>query len=121
VTVASYPWQASGRAVSVDRADGLTKWIVDPDTDRLLGAGIVGVGAGELIAECALAIEMGCAARDVAETIHPHPTLSETVSFASQVHLGLATEIYRPRRQRPNGSGAEPSAPVETVSAETAR
>jgi dihydrolipoamide dehydrogenase len=99
VSVAQYPWQASGRATAVGRTDGLTKWIVDPDTERLLGAGIVGAGAGELIAEAVLAIEMGCTARDVAQSIHPHPTLSETVGFASEVMLGTATEIYRPRRK----------------------
>jgi len=99
VTVAQYPWQASGRAVAVGRTDGLTKWILDPDTHRVLGAGIVGAGAGELIAEAVLAIEMGTTIRDIAETIHPHPTLSETWGFASEVALGIATEVYRPRRR----------------------
>ncbi len=100
VAVAQYPWQASGRAQAVGRTDGLTKWIIDPATDQLLGCGMVGAGAGELIAEAVLAIEMGCTARDVADTIHPHPTLSETVAFAAETHLGFATEIYRPRRDR---------------------
>jgi dihydrolipoamide dehydrogenase len=100
IAVAQYPWQASGRAIAVGRTDGLTKWIIDPATERVLGCGIVGAGAGELIAEAVLAIEMGALARDVAESIHPHPTLSETVSFASEVHLGTATEVYRPRREK---------------------
>jgi dihydrolipoamide dehydrogenase len=99
VKVSQYPWQASGRAIANGRTDGLTKWIVDPATDRVLGCGIVGSGAGELIAEAVLAIEMGCQVRDVAETIHPHPTLSETIAFAGEVHLGTATEVYRPKRK----------------------
>ena len=96
--VAQYPWQASGRAHAIGRTDGLTKWIVDPSSQRVLGAGIVGTGAGELIAEAVLALEMGSKARDVAHTIHPHPTMSETTAFASEVFLGTATEIYRPKR-----------------------
>ncbi len=99
VTVAQYPWQASGRAIANGRTDGLTKWIIDPETDRVLGCGIVGAGAGELIAEAVLAIEMGCHMRDVAESIHPHPTMSETVAFAGEVYLGTATEVYRPKRK----------------------
>ncbi|MEM8864775.1 MAG: dihydrolipoyl dehydrogenase [Planctomycetota bacterium] len=99
IKVASYPWQASGRATANGRTDGLTKWIIDPETDRVLGCGIVGQGAGELIAESVLAIEMGCQIRDIAESIHPHPTLSETVAFAGEVHLGTATEIYKPKRK----------------------
>jgi len=97
--VAQYPWQASGRAIANGRTDGLTKWIIDPETDRVLGCGIVGAGAGELIAESVLAIEMGCKIRDIAESIHPHPTLSETIAFAGEVHLGTATEVYRPKRK----------------------
>jgi dihydrolipoamide dehydrogenase len=100
ISVAQYPWQASGRAMAIGRTDGLTKWVIDPETDRVLGCGIVGAGAGELIAEAVLAIEMGAVIRDLAESIHPHPTLSETVSFASEVHLGTATEVYRPRREK---------------------
>ncbi len=92
-----YPWAASGRAVSLGRTEGLTKFLVDPESERILGVGIVGAGAGELIAEGVLAIEMGCTARDVGESIHPHPTLSETVAFAAEAFLGSATEIYRPR------------------------
>jgi dihydrolipoamide dehydrogenase len=99
VKIAQYPWQASGRAIANGRTDGLTKWIIDPDTDRVLGCGIVGSGAGELIAESVLAIEMGCTIRDIAESIHPHPTLSETIAFAGEVHLGTATEVYRPKRK----------------------
>ncbi|MFV2066232.1 MAG: dihydrolipoyl dehydrogenase [Pirellulales bacterium] len=99
VTVAQYPWQASGRAAAVGRTDGLTKWILDPESGRVLGAGIVGAGAGELIAEAVLAMEMGSTIRDIAETIHPHPTLSETWAFAGEVALGIATEVYRPLRK----------------------
>lgn len=99
VDIATYPWQASGRALANGRTDGLTKWIVDPETDRVLGCGIVGSGAGELIAEAVLAIEMGCNVHDIAGSIHPHPTLSETVAFAGEVHLGTATEIYKPKRK----------------------
>ena len=98
VEVAQYPWQASGRAVAVGVSNGMTKWLIDPATDRVLGCGIVGSGAGELISEAVLAIEMGCTARDVAESIHPHPTLSETLAFSAEVHLGTATEVYRPKR-----------------------
>jgi dihydrolipoamide dehydrogenase len=97
VDVARYPWSASGRAHAVGRTDGLTKLLFDPDTTRLIGAGIVGSDCGELIAECALAIETGCKALDLAETVHPHPTLGETVSGAAAVQLGLATEVG-PRR-----------------------
>lgn len=100
VKVAMYPWQASGRAVANGRTDGLTKWIIDPESDRVIGCGIVGAGAGELIAEAVVAIEMGCTVRDVAESIHAHPTLSETIAFAGEVHLGTATEIYKPKRKQ---------------------
>jgi dihydrolipoamide dehydrogenase len=100
VEIAQYPWQASGRAIANGRTDGLTKLIVEPGTERVLGCGIVGSGAGELIAEAVVAIEMGCTARDLAESIHPHPTLSETLSFAAEVQLGTATEVYRPKRKQ---------------------
>ncbi len=99
IEVSRYPWAASGRAHALGRTDGLTKILVDPETDRVLGVGIVGPGAGELIAEGALAIEMGCAARDLVDTIHPHPTLGETVAFSAENYFGLATEIYRPRSE----------------------
>ncbi len=97
VEVSRYPWAASGRAQALGRTEGLTKILVDPESDRVLGVGIVGPGAGELIAEGGLAIEMGCAARDLVETIHAHPTLGETVAFSAENYFGLATEIYRPR------------------------
>jgi len=97
--VAVYPWAASGRAIALGRTEGLTKILVDPDTDRVLGVGIVGAGAGELIAEAALAIEMGCEVTDIAETIHPHPTLGETMMNAGDSYFGTATEIYKPKRK----------------------
>ncbi|MFM1997162.1 MAG: Dihydrolipoyl dehydrogenase [Planctomycetota bacterium] len=97
VEVSRYPWAASGRAHALGRTDGLTKILVDPETDAVLGVGMVGPGAGELVAEGVLAIEMGCSARDLMETIHPHPTLGETVAFSAENYFGLATEIYRPR------------------------
>ena len=90
---ASFPWAASGRAISIDRTEGVTKLIYDPKTKRLLGAGIVGVNAGELIAEMTLAMEMGADLEDVALTIHPHPTLSETPFFAAEVALGTITDM----------------------------
>lgn len=97
---AVYPWAASGRAQSLTRTEGLTKWLVDPQTRRLLGCGIVGLGAGELIAEAVLAIEMGAVVGDLGESIHPHPTLSETMMHAVHALEGTATEIYKPRRDR---------------------
>jgi len=96
---ASFPWAASGRALSLARPEGLTKLIVEPGTRRVLGAGIVGVGAGELIAELVQAIELGADAEDVALTIHPHPTLSETVGFAAEMAEGTITDLM-PRRRR---------------------
>jgi dihydrolipoamide dehydrogenase len=96
---AVYPWAASGRAVALGRTDGLTKVLVDPDTERVLGVGIVGPGAGELISEATLAIEMGCEVTDLTETIHPHPTLSETMMNAGEMFFGTATEIYKPKRR----------------------
>ena len=97
VEISRYPWAASGRAQALGRTEGMTKIIVDPETDTVLGVGMVGPGAGELVAEGTLAIEMGCSARDLSETIHPHPTLGETVAFSAENYFGLATEIYRPR------------------------
>ncbi len=97
VEVSKYPWPASGRAQALGRTDGLTKLLIEPDTGRILGAGLVGVGVGELISEMALAMEMGAVVEDLAETIHPHPTMSETLTFSAEAHLGSAVEIYRPR------------------------
>lgn len=98
VEVAIYPWAASGRAQALGRTEGFTKWIIDPETERVLGCGIVGPGAGELIAEAVLAIEMGCEVRDITESIHPHPTLSETVMNAGEIFFGTAVELYKPKR-----------------------
>src|SRR5688500_8666652 len=98
VTVARFPWAASGRALTLDRPDGMTKLLIDPDTQRLLGVGIVGPGAGELIAEGVLAIEMGANATDIKMSIHPHPTLSETLMESAEVFFGHATHVYRPKR-----------------------
>jgi dihydrolipoamide dehydrogenase len=100
VEIVRYPWAAIGRAQALGRTEGLTKLVVDPTTERILGIGITGINAGDLISEGVLAIEMGCTVRDLTETIHPHPTLSETVGGAADVFLGLATEIYRPRREK---------------------
>ena len=98
IKVAKFPWGASGRAVTLDRSEGMTKLIVDPETERVLGVGIVGAGAGELIAEGVLAIEMAALASDVAMTIHPHPTLSETVMESAEVFFGTSTHVFRPKR-----------------------
>ncbi|QDT61544.1 Dihydrolipoyl dehydrogenase [Stieleria bergensis] len=98
VSVESYPWAASGRAQALGITEGLTKWLVDPESGRVVGCGIVGSGAGELIAEAALAIEMGCEVHDITDTVHPHPTLSETLMNAGEVHFGTATEIFKPKR-----------------------
>ena len=98
VAVVKFPWGASGRAITIDRVDGLTKLIIDPKTERILGMGIVGVGAGELISEGVLAIEMGALAADVKLTIHPHPTTSETVMETAENFFGTSTHIYRPKK-----------------------
>ncbi len=98
VTVARFPWAASGRAITLDRPDGVTKLLIDPQTERVLGVGIVGSGAGELIAEGVLAVEMAALASDVALSIHPHPTLSETVMESAEVFFGTSTHVYRPKR-----------------------
>ncbi len=98
ITVAKFPWAASGRAITLDRPEGLTKLLIDPKTERVLGVGIVGAGAGELIAEGVLAIEMCALAAHVCMTIHPHPTLSETMMESAEVFYGQATDIYRPKR-----------------------
>ena len=98
IKVAKFPWAASGRAVTLDRPEGMTKLLIDPQTERVLGVGIVGAGAGELIAEGVVAIEMAALAKDVALSIHPHPTLSETVMNAAEVFFGTPTDVYRPKR-----------------------
>ena len=98
VSIAKFPWGASGRAITLDRTDGLTKLILDPETERLLGVGLVGPGAGELIAEGVLAIEMGANATDLKLSIHPHPTLTETVMESAEVFFGQATHVFRPKR-----------------------
>jgi dihydrolipoamide dehydrogenase len=95
---AVFPWQASGRALSLGRAEGLTKLLTEPGTNRILGAGIVGPSAGDLIAEVCLAMEMGADAEDVGLTIHPHPTLSETVAFAAEMAEGTITDLYAPKK-----------------------
>jgi dihydrolipoamide dehydrogenase len=96
--VAKFPWSASGRALTFDRTDGVTKIIADPETDRVLGVGICGAGAGELISEAVLAIEMGATVEDIALTIHPHPTLSETVMEAADAYDGHATHIFTKKK-----------------------
>ena len=98
VKIAKFPWAASGRAMTLDRPEGMTKLLVDPQSERVLGVGIVGPGAGDLISEGVLAIEMAALAKDVAATIHPHPTLSETLMEAAEVFYGTSTDIYRPKR-----------------------
>jgi dihydrolipoamide dehydrogenase len=95
---AKFPWAASGRATTLGRSDGVTKLLIDPDTQRILGVGICGPGAGELIAEGVLAIEMGANASDLKLTIHPHPTLSETIMEAAEVFFAQSTHLYRPKR-----------------------
>jgi dihydrolipoamide dehydrogenase len=98
VDVAKFPWGASGRATTVDRNDGLTKLIIEPGTERVLGVGIVGVNAGEMIAEGVLAVEMAATASDLKMTIHAHPTLSETVMESAEVYFGTATNFYKPKK-----------------------
>jgi dihydrolipoamide dehydrogenase len=98
VAIAKFPWGASGRAITLDRLDGLTKLILDPESERILGVGLVGPGAGELIAEGVLAIEMGATATDLKLSIHPHPTLTETLMESAEVFFGQATHVYRPKR-----------------------
>jgi len=100
VTIAKFPWGASGRAITLDRTDGLTKLVIDPESERILGVGLVGPGAGELIAEGVLAIEMGANAADLSLSIHPHPTLTETLMESAEVFFGQATHVYRPQRVR---------------------
>jgi dihydrolipoamide dehydrogenase len=97
-SLAKFPWAASGRAMTLGRTDGLTKIIFDPDTERILGIGIVGSRAGDMISEGVLAIEMGANATDLKLTIHPHPTLSETIMESAEMFFGQSTHIYRPKK-----------------------
>jgi dihydrolipoamide dehydrogenase len=99
IVVTTFPWAASGRATSLGRSDGVTKLIMEPDTHRILGVGIAGPGAGELIAEGTLAVEMAAVAEDLALTIHPHPTLSETLMEAAEAADGQSIHAYRPKRK----------------------
>jgi dihydrolipoamide dehydrogenase len=99
VEVVKFPWAASGRSLTLDRTDGLTKLIIEPGSERVLGVGIVGPGAGELIAEGTLAIEMGAVVTDLKLTIHAHPTLSETLMESAEMFFGHATHVYRPKRK----------------------
>ncbi len=97
--IARFPWAASGRALTLDRSDGVTKLIVNPETQRILGIGICGPGAGELIAEGVLAIEMGANLTDLRLTIHPHPTLSETIMESAEAFFGQSTHMYKPKKK----------------------
>ena len=96
---AVFPWAASGRAIGNDRTEGKTKLLVDPKTERILGGGIVGTQAGDLISEVALAIEMGADVSDIALTIHPHPTLSESIAMAAEIQEGTITDLYMPKKK----------------------
>jgi dihydrolipoamide dehydrogenase len=98
VVVTKFPWSASGRATTLGENIGLTKLIIDPETERLLGAGFAGKGAGSLVPEATLAIEMGAVAKDLELTIHPHPTLSETIMEAAEMFYGQATHSYKRKR-----------------------
>jgi len=100
VDKAVFPWAASGRALSINRTEGMTKLLFDPDSEQVVGAGLVGPNAGELIAEVALAIEMGADARDIGLTIHPHPTLSESVGMSAEVFEGTITDLYMPKKKK---------------------
>ncbi len=99
VAVTRFPWAASGRATTLDRSDGVTKLIIDPESEQILGVGIAGPGAGELIAEGVLAVEMAATATDLKLSIHPHPTLSETLMESAEVFFGQSTHIYRPKKK----------------------
>ena len=106
VEIARFPWAASGRAMTMGSGDGLTKLLIDPETERILGVGLAGSGAGELIAEGVLAIEMGTLASDLKLSIHPHPTLSETMMEAAEVFFGQSTHLYRPARSPRASAGS---------------
>ena len=99
VEVGTFPWAANGRSLSLGRDEGVTKLIFEKDTERVIGAGIVGTNAGDLIAEVALAIEMGADMHDIGLTIHPHPTLSESVAMAAEAAAGTLTDLYMPRKR----------------------
>ncbi|KAB8191046.1 dihydrolipoyl dehydrogenase, partial [Lysobacter maris] len=99
IGVGKFPWVASARAVGIGRGEGFTKLVFDEATHRIIGAGIAGVHAGDLISELALAIEMGCEAADIGHTVHPHPTLGETVAMAAEVYEGTITDLYIPKRK----------------------
>lgn len=99
IEVAKFPWAASGRAMSIDRTEGLTKLIIDKTNERILGVGLAGPNAGDMISEGVLAIEMGATAADLSLTIHPHPTLSETIMEASEIFYGHCTHMYRPKKK----------------------
>jgi dihydrolipoamide dehydrogenase len=98
--VTKFPWAASARALGIDRSEGFTKLLFDKNTRRIIGAGIVGAHAGDLISECALAIEMDCVAGDIGLTIHPHPTLSESIGMAAEIFDGTITDLYIPKKQK---------------------
>jgi dihydrolipoamide dehydrogenase len=102
VEIAKFPWTASGRAIAMDRTDGLTKLVIEPETERILGMGVTGIGAGELISEGVVLMEMGATVRDLAESIHPHPTLSETLMESAEMFFGHATHAA-PRRKKVKG------------------
>jgi len=99
VEIAKFPWGALGRAITIDRPEGLTKLVLEPKTGRVLGVGMVGSGAGELIGEATLAVEMGATADDLKLTIHAHPTLSETLMESAEVFFGTSTHVYKPKRK----------------------
>ena len=96
---AVFPWAANGRALSMHRENGLTKLLFCPSSKRILGAGIIGLNAGDLIAEASLAIEMECDVEDIALTIHPHPTLSETIAQSAEIFAGSITDLYMPKKK----------------------
>ena len=98
--VSRFSWAASGRAMAINRTDGMTKLIIDTNTQRILGVGIVGAGAGEMISEGVLAVEMGANVTDLKLCIHPHPTLTETVQEAAEMFFGTATHMYRSKRKK---------------------
>ena len=97
---AQFPWAASGRALALGRSEGFTKLLFDPKTERVLGGAIVGPNAGDLVAEIGLAIEMGADAADLSLTIHPHPTLSETIAFSAEAFEGTLTDLYIPKKKK---------------------